>query len=240
MKTHATNGRGGAQLYIYILHWLLEHGIFEPQRVPITRNSYLVIVILATVKLPTMPSLLEETADTAEFDLHMKLLRINTDEPNIEIRNTPIFNTIVRNQASKLSTPLDGKDSVPTPFTQYGLLGGVSQNNLGGTSFDGQRRAARDPRLFYNVATPSSIFICGSQGSGKSHTLSCLLENCLLPSAANVLPRPLTGVVFHYDTFNSDVGGTPSEAAYLSSNPNVKVRVLCAPTNRVKIEVTVP
>ncbi|KAJ4158622.1 uncharacterized protein LMH87_009140 [Akanthomyces muscarius] len=166
----------------------------------------------------------------------MKLLRINTNEPNIEIRNTPIFDTIVRNQVSELSTPIDGKASIQTPFTQYGLLGGISQNDFGEDGFDSQRRAVSDPRLFYNVATPSSIFICGSQGSGKSHSLSCLLENCLLPSVANVLPRPLTGLVFHYDTFNSDVGGTPSEAAYLSSNTNVKVRVLCAPTNRVKIE----
>ncbi len=187
-----------------------------------------------------MPSLLKETADSAEFDRHMKLLRINTNEPNIEIRNTPIFNTIVRNQVDELSTPFDGKASIQTPFTQYGLLGGISQNDFGEDGFDSQRRAVSDPRLFYNVATPSSIFICGSQGSGKSHSLSCLLENCLLPSVANVLPRPLTGLVFHYDTFNSDVGGTPSEAAYLSSNTNVKVRVLCAPTNRVKIEVAMP
>ena len=186
-----------------------------------------------------MPSLLKETDDSAEFDRHMKLLRSNTNEPNVEIRNTPIFNTIVRNQASELSKSLDGTASGQTPFTQYGLLGGISHNNLGQVGFDSQRRAASDPRLFYNVATPSSVFICGSQGSGKSHSLSCLLENCLLPSDANVLPRPLTGIVFHYDTFNSDAGGTPSEAAYLSSNPNVKVRVLCAPTNRVKIEVTV-
>ena len=33
------------------------------------------------------------------------------------------------------------------------------------------------------------------------------------------------------DTFISDYAGSPCEAAFLSSNPNVKVRVLCAPTN---------
>lgn len=72
---------------------------------------------------------------------------------------------------------------------------------------------------------------CGGQGSGKSHTLSCLLENCLIPSDANELPRPLTGIVFHYDTFVSDTGSSPYEAAFLSTNQNASVRVFCAPTN---------
>ncbi|EHA25334.1 hypothetical protein ASPNIDRAFT_186153, partial [Aspergillus niger ATCC 1015] len=75
------------------------------------------------------------------------------------------------------------------------------------------------------------VFICGSQGSGKSHTLSCLLENCLIQSKAGRLPNPLTGLVFHCDTFFSDVTGSPCEAAFLSSHPDVKVRVLCSPTN---------
>ncbi|KXJ90572.1 hypothetical protein Micbo1qcDRAFT_164147 [Microdochium bolleyi] len=86
-------------------------------------------------------------------------------------------------------------------------------------------------RIFQNVAAPSSAFICGSQGSGKSHTLSCMLENCLLPSKQGCLPKPLAGVVFHYGTFTSDSSGIPCEAAYLASNPDIKVRVLCAPTN---------
>jgi hypothetical protein len=88
-----------------------------------------------------------------------------------------------------------------------------------------------DPRLFFNVTSPSSTFICGSQGSGKSHTLSCILENCLIPSKAVRLPNPLTGVVFHYDAFISDTTGSPCEAAFLSSHPEASVRVLCSPTN---------
>jgi len=98
--------------------------------------------------------------------------------------------------------------------------------------------AEHDPRIYQNITAPSSVFICGSQGSGKSHTLSCMLENCLLPSEANSLPRPLTGIVFHYDYFTSDAGGSPCEAAYLSSHPAVKVRVLCPPTNIVQIRVS--
>jgi hypothetical protein len=83
-----------------------------------------------------------------------------------------------------------------------------------------------DPRLFFNVTAPSSTFICGSQGSGKSHTRSCLLEGCLIPSDAGKLPKALTGLVFHYDTFISDDGGSPCEAAFLGSDHQIKVRVL--------------
>lgn len=156
----------------------------------------------------------------------MRLLTApNKADSTSEIANTPIFTGSVKKYVNAL---YPGRKA--TPFSQHGLLAGVSSGLETG-------KPLPDPRLFYNVTTPASVFICGSQGSGKSHTLSCLLENCLLPSPANVLPRPLEGIVFHYDTFNSDIGGTPSEAAYLSSSPDIEVRVLCAPTNRVKIEV---
>jgi hypothetical protein len=65
-----------------------------------------------------------------------------------------------------------------------------------------------------------------------------MLENSLFPSEANELSHPLTGLVFHYDTFISDAGGSPCEAAFLSSNKGIKVRVLCAPTNIATIKVT--
>ncbi|PWY93089.1 hypothetical protein BO94DRAFT_615903 [Aspergillus sclerotioniger CBS 115572] len=112
-------------------------------------------------------------------------------------------------------------------ITQYGLLA-ASIRPLLSTNPD---EPENDPRLFFNVTHPSSTFICGSQGSGKSHTLSCLLENCLIPSQAGRLTNPLTAVVFHYDTFTSDESAYPCEAAWISSHPDVKVRVFCAPTN---------
>ncbi|KAJ4298417.1 hypothetical protein N0V88_003447 [Collariella sp. IMI 366227] len=150
---------------------------------------------------------------------HLGLLqrRPELDELS-EIISAPIFTESVRKYAHSLAGSSQGK-----PFSQYGLLAG----DLTGSIDD----SASDPRMFWNIAAPSSFFICGSQGSGKSHTLSCLLENALAPCGANVLPRPLTGIVFHYDTFISDSGGLPCEAASLSSNPSIKVRVLCPPTN---------
>ncbi|OHE91724.1 hypothetical protein CORC01_12951 [Colletotrichum orchidophilum] len=115
---------------------------------------------------------------------------------------------------------------VPTlqqsPSLQCGLLGGI-------LSEDG--RPSKESRIFYNVSCPSSISICGSQGSGKSNTLACLLENCLIPSDLGRLAHPLAGVVFHYDRFASDDGGLPCEAAFLPSHAKVSARILCAPTS---------
>lgn len=150
--------------------------------------------------------------------LHLRLLEYHTglDEVN-EIKTTPIFTEAVRQYTHTIPGSASAK-----PFSQYGLLAG---------DISGIAEENSDKRVFWNISAPSSFFICGSQGSGKSHTLSCLLENALAPCDANVLPRPLTGIVFHYDTFISDTGGSPCEAAWLSSNPNIKVRVLCPPTN---------
>lgn len=124
---------------------------------------------------------------------------------------------------------------------QFGLLAGET-NALDSLELGQALKFADvsdDPRLFFNVTPPSSTFVCGSQGSGKSHTLSCMLENCLIPSRAGRLPNPLTGLVFHYDTFISDTTGSPCEAAFLSSHPDVNVRVLCSPTNVHSIRVSV-
>lgn len=94
-----------------------------------------------------------------------------------------------------------------------------------------------DPRVFLNVNAPWSTFICGSQGSGKSYTLSCILENCLIPSGLGQLPSPLAAIVFHYDTFTSYGGRQLCEAAYLCSS-GIPVRVLVSPTNFWRMKQT--
>ena len=162
------------------------------------------------------------------FDIHMAAIEQVSHEKGFEeATSTPLFTGSILQHFQRTESGSSVK-----PFAQHGLLGGVS--NL---LQERQRRRGQesvhdcDPRLFVNLSHPLSIFICGSQGSGKIHTLSCLLENCLIPSALNILPNPLTGIVFHYDAFISDTGGSPCEAAYLSSDPSITVRVLCSPTN---------
>lgn len=154
---------------------------------------------------------------------HLSLLRLDRSSHHEEASLGPVFTASALNQSR--AGP-----------SQYSLLGGVKK--VATTSpYPEDATLEQDPRLFFNVAEPSSTFICGSQGSGKSHTLSCILEGCLIPSRAGELHRPMTGVVFHYDTFISDSGGSPCEAAFLASHSNVDVRVLCAPTNIETIKV---
>lgn len=127
-------------------------------------------------------------------------------------------------------------DYSPQAFTQYGLLAGDSEI-LDLCSEEELLMPENDPRLYVNVAAPSGTFICGSQGSGKSHTLSCLLENFLLKFEGSELENPLAAMVFHYDTFSSDEGGTPCETAYIGLESDVRVKVYCAPTSLATIEV---
>lgn len=168
---------------------------------------------------------------TRSLDSHLHLLpHVPAQRDLQELITTPIFTTSVSNHADLH----EASDQSQGAFPQYGLLAGLT-DIVDDTPNAGE--VPQDPRVFFNVAAPSSIFICGSQGSGKSHTLSCLLENCLAPSSVGKLPKPLTGLVFHYDTFISDYGGSPCEAAFLCSNPEIRVRVLCAPTNLQTIKV---
>lgn len=51
-------------------------------------------------------------------------------------------------------------------FPQYGLL--ASSDLIDPTT-------TSDPRLFLNTNIPFSAFVCGVQGSGKSHTTACIV-----------------------------------------------------------------
>ena len=121
-------------------------------------------------------------------------------------------------------------------FPQYGLL--AERLELAGAEDDlidlavgsSSSTNASDTRIFYNVNTPSSTFLCGSQGSGKSHTLCCMLEACLQPSHLGLLPKPLSGIVFHFDRFRSYASNQVCEAAYLCSS-GIPIRVLVSPSN---------
>jgi hypothetical protein len=170
----------------------------------------------------TVPPTMAQTEDARLFAAHMALLDGSSNsQDRHEISGTPLFTKKVLDHSG-------GR------FSQYGFLAGMSSilnSNAAGNADSSRPSRPVDPRLFFNISAPSSAFICGSQGSGKSHTLSCLLENCLMKSDVSKLDSPLAALVFHYDSFTSDIKGTPCEAAHLSSNPNMKVRVLCSPTN---------
>ncbi|KAF1843780.1 uncharacterized protein K460DRAFT_288780 [Cucurbitaria berberidis CBS 394.84] len=91
----------------------------------------------------------------------------------------------------------------------------------------------KDPKpVLLNTNSPWSAFLCGSQGSGKSHTLSCMLENCLLDEPnIGKNPHPLAGLVFHYDRSR---GSGVCEAAYLCTSVPTKVLVSASNYGRLK------
>lgn len=112
------------------------------------------------------------------LDTHLALLSGSiTKQDQHELASTPIFTKPVIQHSRHA-------------FNQYGFLAGAS-DILDTNSYSGEGESFEDPRVFFNISAPSSAFICGSQGSGKSHTLSCLLENCLLKSNVSKLENPL-------------------------------------------------
>ncbi|SPO05446.1 uncharacterized protein DNG_08133 [Cephalotrichum gorgonifer] len=175
-----------------------------------------------------------EDEDDLELRRHLTYLTRSPDDDNRkETALSPVFTAPVHLYAKEVNARdrlSRGKRHRDPLFPQHSLLGreiGTETDARGG-----------DTRVFYNVSAPCSIFICGSQGSGKSHTLSCVLEGCLIPSDVSKLSTPLAGLVFHYDTFISETGGAPCEAAFLASNSKATVRILCAPTNVRVIQET--
>src|SRR2546423_1928291 len=148
------------------------------------------------------------------------------------IKTAPIFSRRVR-CALEDGEVLDQRAPPVNVFPQYGFLG------LRDATFapDGKQDCSpsgeiRDQDMVYaNNNAPWSAFICGSQGAGKSHTLSCMLENALLSdSLAGALPNPLAGIVFHYDRFTSYQSTQFCEAAYLCSQ-GIPVKVLVSPVS---------
>ena len=81
---------------------------------------------------------------------------------------------------------------------EYGLLGRLETRQ----GFSG------GPDVYLNTHDPFCFVTVGVQGSGKSHSLSVILESCVLHVADELkratddalrLRRPMTSLVFHYD-----------------------------------------
>lgn len=153
------------------------------------------------------------------------LLRADADDSpsscgaaaQVDISSTPLFTGTVLREAKAL-------------LPQYGFLGNRS-------TLDGDSSASD---IFVNTRVPFSTFICGVQGSGKSHTTSCLMENGLIGSQLlGPMESPLSALVLSYGDYGSSGAFCVSEAAYLASrscvfpdHPTVKkITVLTSPTN---------
>jgi hypothetical protein len=113
----------------------------------------------------------------------------------------------------------------------YAVLGHVPKATLATDANSSNSSTTVRAPVLLNTDSPWSAFLCGSQGSGKSHTLSCMLENCLLDKEKHVHqignnPRPLAGLVFRYDRCQ---GSGVCEAAFLCTD--IPTTVLVSPSN---------
>ena len=113
---------------------------------------------------------------------------------------------------------------------QYGLLGCFFNTQDDGSA----------SHVFLNTNAPFSAFVCGVQGSGKSHTTSCIMENAIISSPnLGQLEKPASALVFNYGEWsNAGLGFNISEAAFLgAANPRYagqhvkQITVLHSPSN---------
>ncbi|PIL36893.1 hypothetical protein GSI_00583 [Ganoderma sinense ZZ0214-1] len=108
--------------------------------------------------------------------------------------------------------------------SQYGVLGSVTaiwQVYLIRNLDKGHNYTPQDPRLYINTNAPFSAIVCGVQGSGKSHTVSVLLENMLVSGcdAIGVSHKTLSGLVLHFGEGGST--SLPCEAAFIGHGSNM-------------------
>ncbi|KAG9517555.1 hypothetical protein KCU93_g8690, partial [Aureobasidium melanogenum] len=187
-------------------------------------------------KFKTNPSLLSSTRNIqAERQKFMQLHHTRENKASgadEQLRTTPLVSLTV-----KESSEATAKTSV---FPQYAFLGcripepsSLDEENSTSSTVHGMFSSTtsvdEEPEpVLLNTNTPWSAFICGSQGSGKSYTLSAIIENCLYASPAiGKLPKPLAGIVFHNNTASAH---NICEAAQLVSL-GVKVNVLVSRSN---------
>ncbi|KAL1649546.1 hypothetical protein SLS58_001603 [Diplodia intermedia] len=154
----------------------------------------------------------QQEDDTSVCGLHIE-----------ELLGAPLFSWSVK--LALADERKRGRTPASAHFDQFALLGQER-------STSSSRASAHNPDgvepIFLNTNAPWSAFLCGSQGSGKSHTLSVMLEGCLLPNKAlGRLPEPMQGIVFHADAL---AAGSVCEAAHLCS-AGVSVNVLVSPSN---------
>lgn len=136
---------------------------------------------------------------------------------------------------------------------QYGLLGCmVSESSTDKVN----------ARVFLNTNIAFSAFICGVQGSGKSHTTACMIgmnnklqniatyktngftENCIIQSRVlGSLEKPLFALIFNFAEYSSHANFRPSEVVFLASpskqNPTQlranKINPLVSPSNYLSL-----
>ena len=105
---------------------------------------------------------------------------------------------------------------------------------------DGETKETKEPEttllgftgekaVYLDVHEPFCLTICGVQGAGKSHTLSVVLENCLIPYEHGC-KKPMTALMFHYDNQQSQCEATGISTSVRKGLKLPQIVVLVSPT----------
>jgi hypothetical protein len=85
-------------------------------------------------------------------------------------------------------------------FAEAALLG--ERVNCGHSWAASDSAAASASEIYLNTHEPFCLATVGVQGGGKSHTMACVLESCLVPMLEDDVVRlhaPMSALVLHYD-----------------------------------------
>ena len=133
---------------------------------------------------------------------------------NLDFEKLFLFQTHRDDEVVQIPTLLDAENR--SGIADSGLLGACAHVQLGRhpetDTITSVRMAKIDNSSIYlNVHSPFCAVITGVQGSGKSHTMAVILENCLLPcnlppgSPLTKLQQPLSALVLHYDRVDTNI-----------------------------------
>ena len=147
---------------------------------------------------PYQPPVPQDVADKLEqYFAKLFLLQTTAEE---EVPQTPVL------------VDTERRDSV----ADSGLFGTCMHVQLGKHPVTRTINAVKmdsiaNSSIYLNVHSPFCAVITGVQGSGKSHTMAVMLENCLLPcslpptSPLVKLQQPLSALVLHYDRVDTNI-----------------------------------
>jgi len=189
-------------------------------------------------KLATKSSEENETASSTFKENESTITDEETDEDESSAGFVPFLEHATKGQGVENGK---GPDTVvaPTDDGNFPLLLEKAEGRDNGTlsiaNFDGARSFAEKALIGYrqhdddamepiylNTHIPFCAVAVGVQGAGKSHTMGCLLESCLLShptldqNETLSLHKPMTTLVLHYDQSPTSV----CEAAGLLSASN--------------------
>ncbi|KAI0291705.1 hypothetical protein BC826DRAFT_1092279 [Russula brevipes] len=160
---------------------------------------------------------------------------------DIDVSSDDVHNAHEQKTAPLLTRGAYRVEKIQRAIGQYGVFGTIVESGLSLAQSPLTTSDSDSTRLYLNTNTPLSALVCGVQGSGKSHTVSVILENMFVTGcrALGRLVKPLSGLVLHVG--ETGACAAPCEAAYVSVSvidnaeaPPVRVYVAPSSLGRMK------